>query len=289
MLKIQTVGSLDYPELAPYRTMRQQLDHRCRRIFVAEGEKIVRRLLESPFTVVSLLLTDAWLRTLMPLLESRPEEIHAYVADKAQLEKLIGFTFYQGVMAIGKIPAPQSLEALLKTTDRPLLFAAVDGISNAENLGVLVRNCAAFGGQALIVGETSSSPYLRRAVRSSMGAIFKLPVVEVASLAHTLGELRARKVRGVAAHPHVDRRILAQAHLTSDCCLVFGSEGAGISPGVLEACDEAVAIPMQSGVDSLNVGSASAVFFYEACRQRSVGQTTVGRPVPGNGPSFPIA
>ena len=56
---------------------------------------------------------------------------------------------------------------------------AIDGLSNAENLGALVRNCAAFGVQALVVGETCSSPYLRRSVRNSMGAIFQLPVWEV--------------------------------------------------------------------------------------------------------------
>jgi tRNA G18 (ribose-2'-O)-methylase SpoU len=72
----------------------------------------------------------------------------------------------------------------------------------------------------------------------------------------------------VAAHPHTDRKILSQADFTGDCCLVFGSEGTGISPAVLAACDEAVAIPMPPAVDSLNVGAAAAVFLYEVARQR---------------------
>jgi tRNA G18 (ribose-2'-O)-methylase SpoU len=144
----------------------------------------------------------------------------------------------------------------------------VDALTNAENLGALVRNCVAFGVQGLLVGETSNSPYLRRAVRSSMGTIFQLPVVELASLAQTLRELRGQGIRCVAAHPHTDRRTVAQSDLALDCCLVFGSEGYGISPAVLEQCDEAVAIPMHPGVDSLNVGSAGAVFLYEASRQR---------------------
>ena len=124
------------------------------------------------------------------------------------------------------------------------------------------------GVRTLLVGETCSSPYMRRAVRSSMGTIFKLSVVECVSLAESLRELRRHGVWSVAAHPHTDRRTLSQARLASDCCLVFGSEGFGISTGVLAACDEHVAIPMQAGVDSLNVGSASAAFLYEAARQR---------------------
>ena len=72
----------------------------------------------------------------------------------------------------------------------------------------------------------------------------------------------------VAAHPHTDQRTLSQADFTGDSCVVFGSEGNVLSPEVLAACDEAVAIPMAAGVDSLNVGAAAAVFLYEARRQR---------------------
>src|SRR5207253_1107276 len=149
------------------------------------------------------------------------------------------------------------------SSTRPFLFVAVDGLNNAENLGALVRNSAGFGVQALLVGETSSSPFLRRAVRSSMGTIFQLPVVELSNLAETLQELRRQHIRCIAAHPHTDRRTLSQADFTGDCCIVLGSEGTGVSAAVLAACDEAVAIPMSSGVDSLNVASASAVFLYE--------------------------
>jgi tRNA G18 (ribose-2'-O)-methylase SpoU len=148
------------------------------------------------------------------------------------------------------------------------LLAAVDGLNNAENLGALVRNAAAFGVQALLVSKTPSSPFLRRAVRSSMGTIFRLPVVEQLELPHALHELRARGVRCVAAHPHTGERTLSQADFSSDCCIVFGSEGHGLSPETLAECDESVAIPMAADVDSLNVGSAAAAFFYETNRQR---------------------
>jgi tRNA G18 (ribose-2'-O)-methylase SpoU len=72
----------------------------------------------------------------------------------------------------------------------------------------------------------------------------------------------------VAADPHRHRSELTQADLRADCCLVFGSEGQGLSPEVRATCDEVVAIPMAPGVDSLNVGSAAAVFLFEAYRQR---------------------
>ena len=83
-----------------------------------------------------------------------------------------------------------------------------------------------------------------------------------------LRELRARGVRCLAAHPHTEKKFLAAADFSGDVCIVLGSEGTGISQSVLAACDEAVAIPMANGVDSLNVASAAAVFLYEAARQR---------------------
>ena len=101
-----------------------------------------------------------------------------------------------------------------------------------------------------------------------MGSIFHLPVVETTSLTQAFADLRAQGIRCIAAHPHADGRVLSQANLRTDCCIVFGSEGYGISPAVLAACDEAAAIPMPETVDSLNVGSAAAVFLYEANRQR---------------------
>ena len=295
MLRIEKIGSLDLPELAPYRTLRRPFEHEEQGIFVAEGDKVVRRLLESHFGVVSVLLPENRLAEFEPLLRARPEpEICAYsIAKKSVLEELVGFELYQGVLAIGKIPQPQSLEKILAVSPRPRLFVAMDALTNAENLGVLVRNCAAFGTHALIVGETCSSPFLRRAVRNSMGTIFQLPILEVhgrrvksprpairtaqlkrrddptGTLAETLRELRKHGVHCVAAHPHTDKKTLYDADFSGDVCIVLGSEGHGISQPVLEACDEAVAIPMSSGVDSLNVGAAAAaVFLYEANRQR---------------------
>ena len=269
MYSSQKIDSFDLPELQPYRTMRRQHEHRQQGIFVAEGEKVVRRLLESRFTVVSVVLPEKWFRDLEPLLQARPEEIRVYIAEKPLLETLTGFSMYQGLLAVGKVPPQPSLEEVIARSPQPRLFIAADALSNAQNMGALVRNCAAFNTQALIVGETCSSPFLRRAVRGSMGAIFQLPVVETPNLAQTLQALRHQGIRCVAAHPHADGKTLSQADLRSDCCIVFGSEGYGLAPAVLAACDDAAAIPMPETVDSLNVGSAAAVFLYEANRQRT--------------------
>jgi tRNA G18 (ribose-2'-O)-methylase SpoU len=267
-MRVHKLTAFDLPELEPYRTLRRRKDLERRRLFVVEGDKVVLRLLESPFPLVSMLLTEEWLKRIEPQLRRRSEPLDVFVATKDEIEEITGFSCYQGIKAVGRIHEPATLEAALRTSARPRLFAALDGLSNAENLGVVVRNCAALGVQALIVGETSGSPFLTRAIRTSMGTIFRLPAVEVMSLVAALTTLRARGVRCIAAHPPTDGQRLSQTDWTSDCCVVFGSEGYGLSSPVLEVCDEVVAIPMASGVDSLNVGSAAAVVLYEVQRQR---------------------
>lgn len=276
MIRVEKISSFDAPELRPYATMRRPAEHEVQGIFVAEGEKVVRRLLESQFTVVSAVFWEKWLDGFRPLLEARPEQIPVYLADKKLLETLTGFSMFQGVLAVGKIPGRISFDDALRNGSSPRLIAAVDGLTSSENLGALVRNCVAFNVQTLLVGETSTSPFLRRAVRNSMGAIFRLPVVELQkrtancaeqTLAQTLCALHERGVRCIAAHPRGAKN-LSEADFTKNCCVVFGSEGTGISEAVLESCDEAVAIPMPEKVDSLNVGAAAAVFLYEANRQR---------------------
>lgn len=270
MLTTHKTDTLDLPELEPYRTMRRAAEHERRGIFVAEGEKVVQRLLHTSFEIISVLVTEDWLARLEARLAERPGHVQAYVAPKALLETMVGFQLYHGVLALAKIPPPATLESILCDGSRPLLLLAADGLTSAENLGVVVRNCAAFGVQFLITGETCSSPWLRRAVRNSMGGIFHVPTTRVANLAAELSKLSQSGIAVIAAHPHANGKTLSQADLRQDCCIVLGSEGYGISHQVLQSCSEHVAVPMPWNVDSLNVSSAAAVFLYEAARQRGL-------------------
>ncbi len=269
MFHVETITDFEDPRLAPFRTLRAQFDHLNEGVFVAEGEKVVRRLLESACEVISVLLPPKWQQEYETLLAVRPEPISLFVAHLDVLKDLTGFSMFQGLLGLARVPTPMSLTGLV-SLPQPVLLAAVDGLSNAENVGAVVRNLAALGGQALVVGETSAHPYLRRAVRSSMGSIFKLPYLASDDLVTTLHGLHASGVRCIAAHPHIRGYLHWEVDLTGPTCLVLGAEGDGLRPEVLAACDEAAAIPMSNQVDSLNVANAAAVFLAEAQRQRSV-------------------
>ncbi|MBI5772942.1 MAG: RNA methyltransferase [Verrucomicrobia bacterium] len=268
MLHLETIQSLDAPELELYRTLRRSEEHERAGVFVATNAKVVQRLLAAQYPLLSMLLTPAWLEKLGPQLRARPDDLRVFIAEKKIVEAISGYQVHQGAFAAAKIPPAPSFEELFAASPRPLLLAAVESISSAENLGAVIRNCVAFGVHFLIVGETCCSPWLRRSVSSSMGAIFAQPLVRTDNLVRTLNELRGRGVRCLAAHPQPGSKKLSAMDLRGDGCVVFGAEGPGLSGAVLAACDDAVEIPMPPGVDSLNVASATAVFLYEARRQR---------------------
>jgi tRNA G18 (ribose-2'-O)-methylase SpoU len=270
MLNIQHVASLDLDELAPYRTLRRPQDHLQQGIFVAEGEKVVKRLVDSSgLTVISMLMTPKWYQLLVAdLQKSIAPKVTIYVAEKELLQTIVGFPLHQGIMAVARVPETPPLRDVFTVASTPYLLVALDGLVNAENVGVIVRNSGAFGVDAILVGENCSSPYLRRAVRSSMGAVFALPIIHTSDLAGSLKELdEKRNIRVVLANPS-DGIPLEEADLTGNLCIVFGNEGAGLSKEVLNMPMMRVAIPMKSSTDSLNVASASAVLLYKASRQK---------------------
>jgi tRNA G18 (ribose-2'-O)-methylase SpoU len=259
------VNTLELPELEPYRTLRRPQEHWRKRIFVAEGEKVVRRLLESQLTIISFLMTHEWQKQFFP--EPSREIAPVYVGSRELLESIVGFPLHQGIMAVAKMPTEGSLISFLDT-QRALLLVGLDRVTSAENVGVIVRSCAAFGVDGILVDRTTSSPWLRRAVRSSMGGIFHVPVFYVPEMAKQLKELK--EIYGfkvTAAHPSGHEN-LKSTTLSGNVIIMFGSEAAGLSDSVLKEADEKIAIPMLNDTDSLNVATAAAVFLYEANRQR---------------------
>jgi tRNA G18 (ribose-2'-O)-methylase SpoU len=223
--------------------------------FIGDGSRVVRRMLREK-CVVRVVCTEDWTRTL-----EFPPGVEVLTAPRERLDQLVGFRLHQGLMALGKIPAPQPL--------RGSLLVALDGLSNAENVGAIMRTCAAFGVEGVIVGPGTASPWLRRAVRVSLGAPLRVPVHFAADLAAALRPLNA-----YAAHIHGERRDYRDVDYAKDCCLVLGGEAHGVSPEAVGACRNSIYIPMEGGWDCLNVASSAAVLLSEVRRQRRKASTS---------------
>jgi tRNA G18 (ribose-2'-O)-methylase SpoU len=201
-----------------------------------------------------------------------------YTCDKALMESVVGFRLHTGIMAIAKQPADCPLNELGNK------IVILNGIINAENVGSIIRNCAAFGIDSLVVDNYSCSPYLRRAVRVSMGTVFSLKVTHTSSLTETLNQLKHdRGYKLISAEITSNSTDITKVELNEKFALIFGSEGYGVFREVLEISDDIVKIPIAPEVSSLNVASSSAVIMFYFClksgRLENIDENNVNIPI----------
>ncbi|HEX6336720.1 MAG TPA: 23S rRNA (guanosine(2251)-2'-O)-methyltransferase RlmB [Jiangellaceae bacterium] len=192
-------------------------------------------------------------------------------APRSELDRLTAGAVHQGVALT--VPAydyahPDDLLAVARDAGEPPLIVALDGVTDPRNLGAVVRSAAAFGAHGVVVPERRSAGMSVGAWKTSAGAAARIPVARATNLAR---QLRAYAeaglfVVGLAGDGTVDMGELEVA--TEPLCLVVGSEGAGMSRIVTQACDVVARIPIARDVESLNAGVAAGIALYEISRAR---------------------
>jgi tRNA G18 (ribose-2'-O)-methylase SpoU len=263
------VHNIQDHRLAPYRELSQRNLTRFSGLFIAEGDKVVERLISSRYPVASLLAEPAYADRYAPLL---PAETPLYVAERATLEATIGFNFHRGVLACGRrIPGPTVTE--IPTAEPVSTILVSPGIQDPTNLGSIIRSAAAFGCSAVVLGSHCADPFSRRVLRVSMGTALHLPIVESPHLAADLRRLSGAGYELVATVLDPSAQPLATFCPPARLALLLGGEGHGLAGEWLELCSRQVTIPMQLGIDSLNVAVAAAVLLYH-CQGRRPRQSS---------------
>lgn len=254
------VATLDDPRLACYRDLNQRNLTRLSGLFIAEGEKVVDRLIASRFAVASLLAEPAYAERYAGRVDP---EVPIYVVSRALMCQTVGFAFHRGIMGCGRRgPAPDLACWLARQGDAPATLVVCPDVHDPTNLGSIIRATAALGGSGVLLGRGCADPFSRRVLRVSMGAALVLPVFESSDLAADLerlresGLLRAAAVLDPAAQP------LAGWTPTPRVALLLGNEGHGLDEAWQRQAECRVTIPMQAGIDSLNVAAAAAVLLY---------------------------
>jgi RNA methyltransferase, TrmH family len=169
----------------------------------------------------------------------------------------------QGLVALAERPTFTSAQLFRAT---PLILVAV-GIQNPGNLGGLLRTAEAAGATGAILTEGTADPCSWKALRGSMGSAFRLPHLRGLSIRSALALLHAQGVSTVAAYATASVRY-DEANLQGPSAFLFGNEGSGLPSEIMQAADQRVGIPMQGGVESLNVSVAAGILLFEAARQR---------------------
>lgn len=168
-----------------------------------------------------------------------------------------------GILAVA--PQTHLTLAQIQLSEPPFLVIA-ESIEKPGNLGTILRSCDAAGVDAVLVADPTTDIHNPNVVRSSVGTLFTLPVLEVDG-AEALRFLRARHIRIVAATPHAKLEY-TEADLTQPLAIAVGTEQVGLSDEWMRAADLQVRIPMLGKADSLNVASATTILLYETVRQR---------------------
>jgi tRNA G18 (ribose-2'-O)-methylase SpoU len=258
------IEDLRDPRVDVYRDLPTAHLTRYSGLFIAEGEKLVRRLAESDYITRSILAEHSFVELAQAIIGDRAP---IYSIDRAALCELVSFKFHRGLLACGERKTPTGAASLLDVLSHRATLVACSHVCDPENLGGILRNAAAFGVDGVLIGRGSADPFSRRVLRVSMGNAFRLRLAMSNDLAADLNLLRngaGFEIVGAVLAPDAER--LEEAKRSARTVLVLGNEGHGLPDDLVEICTRKVQLPMQPGVDSLNVAGASGVFLYHFTR-----------------------
>lgn len=261
-MQVIEINSLDAPELAPFASLTEaQLRNRLdpsSALFIAESPKVISVALDAGYQPVSLLCERRHIEGDARGIIERAGDIPVYTGERELLANLTGYTLTRGVLCAMRRPHAPAVEDVVSDARR---VAVIDGVVDTTNIGAIFRSAAALGIEAVLLTPTSCDPLNRRAVRVSMGSVFLVPWTWISSPA----DLKAYGFSTVAmaltdkSVPIDDERLCAEPRLA----IILGAEGDGLSREAITEADWVARIPMQHGVDSLNVAAASAVAFWQ--------------------------
>lgn len=252
------IDNSEDPRLQPYVNLpdRQRRDRDGK--FVVEGSFLVQRLLSSSCQIESLLVAEDQRHRI-----TVDRDIPVYVAPRCLLTPITGFKFHRAMLGCGIRPGNIELPEVLSDKVVPSTAVICAAIHDQENLGGILRNCAAFGVDLVVLAEHCADPWSRRTLRVSMGATFKLNLYWSTDFARDLTRLRSEfGFELVASVLDSSAADLVTVERSQRLGLLFGNEGHGLAQDWLDHCNHRVTIPMRLQTDSLNVAVASGIFLY---------------------------
>jgi len=244
-------------------------------VFIAEGDKVVRLMIErGRFAVRSLLISQNRRSVAEELAAMLPEPVPVYLAGQELMDEIVGFPIHRGVLASGiRLPAPPIEDLLADATSCVVL----EGLSNHDNVGGVMRVAAALGGVGgtgvpscpVLLDPTSCDPLYRKSIRVSMGHALRVPFGRVPGWPAGLSVLSQQGFTTIALTTGGDSISLDDVGEIAKPAVILGAEGPGLSAEASLSADIRVRIPMSPGVDSLNVVTAAAIALSRLCKPES--------------------
>jgi len=261
-MDVVRIDRFDDPRIEDYRSVSDAKSLRRRNLFVAEGRLVVSRLLESAHRTVSLLVNDASLQALHDQLSGLPRETPVYVCNTPEFSSITGFNLHRGCLALAERPADLSAGHLADQAD---LILVLEGVADADNVGSAFRNAAAFGAGGVLLSPACCDPLYRKAIRTSMGSVLRMPYARLAPWPTALGMLKAKGFTLIALTPRepaIDLASCARRQPRQRMAVLVGSEGPGLTAAAEALADVCARVPIRPDVDSLNLATATGIALY---------------------------
>ena len=155
----------------------------------------------------------------------------------------------------------------IKSEKENPIFLILDQLSDVRNFGAIIRTAECTGVDGIIIQKKGGAPVNGDTIKTSAGAVFKIPICKVDHVKDALFFFQASEVNVIAATEKTNNTIY-DIDLKGACAIIMGSEGKGINPSVLKLVDQKAKLPLMGDIESLNVSVACGAFLYEALRQR---------------------
>jgi len=258
---VERIVAVGDPRVSEYLGVSEPQLLKSRGLFIAEGRIVVTRLLESgDWTLRSLLLSEAAYRDLEPVLAAARDRAPVFICASRDFLEITGHHIHRGCLALVECRPEKPLDEAARDSR---LAVVLEGVANADNVGGVFRNVAAFGGDLVVLSPACCSPLYRKAIRTSMGATLRVPFVHLLDdWPAALTRLRAAGFDLVAMTLSESSQTLeafASHHGSERLALVVGAEGVGLTPAVESEADYRVRIPIAPSVDSLNLAVATGI------------------------------
>ena len=259
----QIITSLQNPQVKIWRSLNRSRAARVEAgLFLAEGEHMAGEAVKA-HKARALLIDDSAREKYCALAEN-PEGALVYYLAGHVMAALCDAKTPQGIIAVCDYP-----EEGAAFPENASLLVALDGVQDPGNVGTVIRTMDAAGYHCLLMDEKTADPYGPKALRASMGGVFRIPVRRYADLAGQLHALAQNGYEIVAGDLHGDP-FYQRRKAKDKLCVVIGNEGQGVSPAVFAESTMRLKLPMVGGAESLNAAVAGAVMMYDFLRERMI-------------------
>ena len=253
------ITSLQNAQVKMWRALKDSKGRAAHRLFLAEGDHMAGEALKENFVKTLLVDETAVERYAMHIAAAREKDVDICLMPEHVLASVCDARTPQGSVAVCALP-----ETKKAMNGSEKLLAALDGVQDPGNVGTILRTLDAAGFDAMLINNKTADPYAPKALRASMGAVFRIPVycVDLPDMLSSLAQTHDLYAGALDGGPFFDRK-----RKKPGACVIIGNEGQGISQQVYAVEGiEKVKLPMVGGAESLNASVAAAIMIYDIVR-----------------------